>query len=196
MTFPPSIPIGAMSSMFTPASPSRLAASATVPGLSSSLASTTDTSRKAIPALVQRTSHAGLIGRVEGRAAAVADPETDDVREVDPALGDRARMARELAWLVGRFNDEPLHGHLLWRHRARLLPAGEAPLGLRDGSISEQRFACCRPSSEAIVSPLSTPLLCRWIRQAKKSVILCVSSENAQRSTSLPSRTCMISAVR
>jgi len=32
--------------------------------------------------------------------------------------------------------------------------------------------------------------------QAKNSLIACVSSENAQRAVTLPSRTCMISAVR
>lgn len=50
VTVEPSIPIGASSSMFTPASPRQRAASATVPGLSSSLAVAVEISRKPIPA--------------------------------------------------------------------------------------------------------------------------------------------------
>jgi hypothetical protein len=71
------------------------------------------------PGVVQRGSQPGLIGRIEGCAAPVADPEADRVSKVDPALRDRAGVAGELARLVCRFNDEPLHRLLLWRRPAR-----------------------------------------------------------------------------
>ena len=122
MTFPPLIPVGAMSY--------DVHAGIAVPlgriGEGARLVIELHLQHRYLaegdPGLVQGASHPGLIGRVERRAAAVADPEADDPREIDPALRDGACVAGELARLVCRFNDEPLHRHLLWRHRARLLP--------------------------------------------------------------------------
>ena len=99
--------------------------------------------------LVQGAPYAGLIGRVEGGATAITDSEGDHVRQVDPAVGDRARVARELAGLVGCFNDEPLHRHLLWRHRASSCPGCGGATWVLSGRVGDGAFACprSRPSS-------------------------------------------------